>query len=76
MISKVLVSHPFLWLTWLSSYSMFGFYYHCRCAGVTAGQMYTYPARCWRKKRRLGNATDPRLGIYGLHLGKIPASFS
>lgn len=40
--------------------------------GVAAGQMYTYPARCWRKKRRLHNATDPRLGIYGLQLGKIP----
>ena len=40
------------------------------CTGVAAGQMYTYPARCWRKKRRLHNATDPRLGIYGLHLGE------
>ncbi|TKS86505.1 Zinc finger protein DPF3 [Collichthys lucidus] len=30
--------------------------------------MYTYPARCWRKKRRLHNTTDPRLGIYGLQL--------
>lgn len=38
--------------------------------GVAAGQMYTYPARCWRKKRRLHNSTDPRLGIYGLQLGK------
>ncbi|TNM95532.1 hypothetical protein fugu_016615 [Takifugu bimaculatus] len=38
-------------------------------ARVTAGQMYTYPARCWRKKRRLENSTDARLGIYGLHLG-------
>ncbi|XP_030299105.1 zinc finger protein DPF3-like isoform X2 [Sparus aurata] len=41
---------------------------HHRSPGVSAGQMYTYPARCWRKKRRLHNATDPRLGIYGLHL--------
>ncbi|XP_073340094.1 zinc finger protein DPF3-like [Pagrus major] len=41
---------------------------HHRSPGVAAGQMYTYPARCWRKKRRLHNATDPRLGIYGLHL--------
>ena len=44
--------------------------YCCYHAGVSAGQMYTYPARCWRKKRRLHNATDPRLGIYGLQLGK------
>ncbi|XP_056914782.1 zinc finger protein DPF3-like isoform X1 [Takifugu flavidus] len=42
---------------------------HHRSPGVTAGQMYTYPARCWRKKRRLENSTDARLGIYGLHLG-------
>ncbi|XP_035023145.1 zinc finger protein DPF3 isoform X3 [Hippoglossus stenolepis] len=41
---------------------------HHRSPGVSAGQMYTYPARCWRKKRRLHNATDPRLGIYGLQL--------
>eukprot|EP00064_Thunnus_orientalis_P001920 superscaffoldBa00000131_g1924 len=39
--------------------------------GVAAGQMYTYPARCWRKKRRLHNTSDPRLGIYGLQLGKF-----
>uniref|UniRef100_H3DJ81 DPF1-3 N-terminal domain-containing protein n=1 Tax=Tetraodon nigroviridis TaxID=99883 RepID=H3DJ81_TETNG len=43
---------------------------HHRSPGVTAGQMYTYPARCWRKKRRLDNSTDARLGIYGLHLGR------
>ncbi|XP_075874396.1 zinc finger protein DPF3-like [Nelusetta ayraudi] len=41
---------------------------HHRSPGVAAGQMYTYPARCWRKKRRLNNTSDPRLGIYGLHL--------
>ncbi|XP_034531665.1 zinc finger protein DPF3-like isoform X3 [Notolabrus celidotus] len=41
---------------------------HHRSPGVAAGQMYTYPARCWRKKRRLHTATDPRLGIYGLQL--------
>ncbi|XP_072313647.1 zinc finger protein DPF3-like isoform X2 [Eucyclogobius newberryi] len=41
---------------------------HHRSPGVGAGQMYTYPARCWRKKRRLHNSTDSRLGIYGLHL--------
>uniref|UniRef100_A0A3Q3VTG1 DPF1-3 N-terminal domain-containing protein n=1 Tax=Mola mola TaxID=94237 RepID=A0A3Q3VTG1_MOLML len=41
---------------------------HHRSPGMAAGQMYTYPARCWRKKRRLDNTSDPRLGIYGLHL--------
>ncbi|KAM8915405.1 zinc finger protein DPF3-like isoform 2-T2 [Spinachia spinachia] len=41
---------------------------HHRGPGVAAGQMYTYPARCWRKKRRPHNATDTRLGIYGLQL--------
>ncbi|XP_056152221.1 zinc finger protein DPF3-like [Lampris incognitus] len=41
---------------------------HHRSPGVAAGQMYTYPARCWRKKRRLHTATDPRLGLYGLQL--------
>ncbi|XP_062296036.1 zinc finger protein DPF3-like isoform X2 [Scomber scombrus] len=41
---------------------------HHRSPGVAAGQMYTYPARCWRKKRRLHNTSDPRLGIYGLQL--------
>ncbi|KAJ4939031.1 hypothetical protein JOQ06_028494 [Pogonophryne albipinna] len=41
---------------------------HHRSPGVAAGQMYTYPARCWRKKRRLHNATDPGLGIYGLKI--------
>ncbi|KAF6731681.1 Zinc finger protein DPF3 [Oryzias melastigma] len=41
---------------------------HHRSPGGAPGQMYTYPARCWRKKRRLHNTTDPRLGIYGLQL--------
>ncbi|CAL9686429.1 unnamed protein product [Knipowitschia caucasica] len=42
---------------------------HHRNPGVEAGQMYTYPARCWRKKRRLHNSTDTQtLGIYGLRL--------
>ncbi|KAA8582283.1 zinc finger protein DPF3 isoform X2 [Etheostoma spectabile] len=44
---------------------------HHRSPGVEAGQMYTYPARCWRKKRRLHNTTDPRLGIYGLKLDSV-----
>ncbi|CAL8300102.1 unnamed protein product [Boreogadus saida] len=43
---------------------------HQRSPGVAAGQMYTYPARCWRKKRRLHTATDPRLGLYSLQLAR------
>ncbi|XP_061698987.1 zinc finger protein DPF3-like isoform X2 [Syngnathoides biaculeatus] len=41
---------------------------HHRSPGVAAGQMYTYPARCWRKKRRLHTTTDPSLSIFGLKL--------
>ncbi|XP_063049415.1 zinc finger protein DPF3-like [Engraulis encrasicolus] len=41
---------------------------HHRGPGMTAGQMYTYPARCWRKKRRLHTSMDPRLRICGLQL--------
>ncbi|XP_030634880.1 zinc finger protein DPF3 [Chanos chanos] len=41
---------------------------HHRGPGMAAGQMYTYPARCWRKKRRLHTAIDPRLGFCGLPL--------
>nr|XP_057946583.1 zinc finger protein DPF3-like [Doryrhamphus excisus] len=41
---------------------------HHRSPGVASGQMYTYPARCWRKKRRLHTTTDPSLGIFGLQL--------
>ncbi|KAK1793470.1 hypothetical protein P4O66_011847 [Electrophorus voltai] len=37
-------------------------------ASVAAGQMYTYPARCWRKKRRLHTSMDPSLHLYGLHI--------
>ncbi|MGH0119206.1 UNVERIFIED_CONTAM: hypothetical protein FKN15_013301 [Acipenser sinensis] len=29
--------------------------------GLAPGQIYTYPARCWRKKRRLNILEDPRL---------------
>ncbi|KAF0030710.1 hypothetical protein F2P81_017441 [Scophthalmus maximus] len=29
--------------------------------GHAPGQLYTYPARCWRKKRRLNILEDPRL---------------
>ncbi|XP_062379596.1 zinc finger protein DPF3-like isoform X3 [Sardina pilchardus] len=41
---------------------------HHRGPGMTAGQMYTYPARCWRKKRRLHTSMDPRLRLCGLQL--------
>uniref|UniRef100_A0AAY5E9G1 DPF1-3 N-terminal domain-containing protein n=1 Tax=Electrophorus electricus TaxID=8005 RepID=A0AAY5E9G1_ELEEL len=37
---------------------------HHRGPGVAAGQMYTYPARCWRKKRRLHTSMDPSLHLY------------
>ncbi|KAG7277052.1 hypothetical protein CRUP_025462 [Coryphaenoides rupestris] len=33
-----------------------------RGPGHAPGQLYTYPARCWRKKRRLNILEDPRLG--------------
>ncbi|XP_077118068.1 zinc finger protein DPF3 isoform X5 [Ranitomeya variabilis] len=34
-----------------------------RGPGVAPGQLYTYPARCWRKKRRLHHTEDPRLRL-------------
>lgn len=40
------------------------------CLGQAAGQMYTYPARCWRKKRRLLAPLDPQLRLCELRLGK------
>lgn len=44
--------------------------YVCVCPGQAAGQMYTYPARCWRKKRRLHPPLDPQLRLCELRLGK------
>ncbi|CDQ68076.1 unnamed protein product [Oncorhynchus mykiss] len=41
---------------------------HHRSPGVAAGQMYTYPARCWRKKRRLHTSMDPPLRLCGLQI--------
>ncbi|KAM6038244.1 spectrin beta chain, non-erythrocytic 4-like [Chlamydotis macqueenii] len=35
-----------------------------RGPGLAPGQIYTYPARCWRKKRRLSILEDPRLRPY------------
>ncbi|XP_016429229.1 zinc finger protein DPF3-like [Sinocyclocheilus rhinocerous] len=39
-----------------------------RVPGLAAGQMYTYPARCWRKKRRLHPPLDPQLRLCELRL--------
>uniref|UniRef100_A0A673NA82 Zinc finger protein DPF3 n=1 Tax=Sinocyclocheilus rhinocerous TaxID=307959 RepID=A0A673NA82_9TELE len=39
-----------------------------RGPGLAAGQMYTYPARCWRKKRRLHPPLDPQLRLCELRL--------
>lgn len=41
----------------------------CVCVGQASGQMYTYPARCWRKKRRLLAPLDPQLRLCELRLG-------
>ncbi|XP_037541293.1 zinc finger protein DPF3 [Nematolebias whitei] len=41
---------------------------HHRQPGQAAGQMYTYPARCWRKKRRLHPPLDPQLRLCELRL--------
>ncbi|XP_028997067.1 zinc finger protein DPF3 isoform X3 [Betta splendens] len=39
-----------------------------RRPGQAAGQMYTYPARYWRKKRRLHPPLDPQLRLCELRL--------
>lgn len=39
-------------------------------AGHAPGQLYTYPARCWRKKRRLNILEDPRLVPIEFKIGK------
>ncbi|XP_018583197.1 zinc finger protein DPF3 isoform X2 [Scleropages formosus] len=45
-----------------------------RGPGLAAGQMYTYPARCWRKKRRLHPPMDPQLRLCELRLeGELAA---
>eukprot|EP00063_Salmo_salar_P086760 XP_014061595.1 PREDICTED: zinc finger protein DPF3-like [Salmo salar] len=36
--------------------------------GLGAGQIYAYPARCWRKKRRLHPPMDPQLRLCELRL--------
>ncbi|XP_051909367.1 zinc finger protein DPF3 isoform X3 [Hippocampus zosterae] len=39
-----------------------------RQPGRVSGQMYAYPARCWRKKRRLHSPLDPQLRLCELRL--------
>ncbi|KAK1795600.1 hypothetical protein P4O66_001096 [Electrophorus voltai] len=39
-----------------------------RGPGLAAGQMYSYPARCWRKKRQLHPPIDPQLRLCELRL--------
>lgn len=41
--------------------------------GLAPGQIYTYPARCWRKKRRLNILEDPRLRPCEFKIGKEEA---
>lgn len=38
--------------------------------GLAPGQIYTYPARCWRKRRRLNILEDPRLRPCEFKIGK------
>lgn len=39
-------------------------------AGLAAGQLYSYPARRWRKKRRAHPPEDPRLAFPSIKPGK------
>ncbi|XP_038637520.1 zinc finger protein DPF3-like isoform X3 [Scyliorhinus canicula] len=39
-----------------------------RGPGLAPGQLYTYPARCWRKKRHLHTPEDPRLRLCEIKL--------
>lgn len=39
-------------------------------AGLAPGQLYTYPARCWRKKRRLHPPEDPKLRLLEIKPGE------
>ncbi|EHB11048.1 Zinc finger protein DPF3 [Heterocephalus glaber] len=38
--------------------------------GLAPGQLYTYPARCWRKKRRLHPPEDPKLRLLEIKPGE------
>jgi hypothetical protein len=37
----------------------------CVVAGNYEGQLYTYPAKRWKKKKRLFNFTERRAGVHG-----------
>lgn len=39
-------------------------------SGLAPGQLYTYPARCWRKKRRLHPPEDSRLKLLEIKPGR------
>uniref|UniRef100_A0A8B9MHM9 Double PHD fingers 2 n=1 Tax=Accipiter nisus TaxID=211598 RepID=A0A8B9MHM9_9AVES len=41
-----------------------------RGPGLAAGQLYSYPARRWRKKRRAHPPEDPRLSFPSIKPGK------
>lgn len=41
----------------------FSFWCFSVTSGVAPGQLYTYPARRWRKKRRSHPPEDPRLAF-------------
>uniref|UniRef100_A0A452FY81 Double PHD fingers 3 n=1 Tax=Capra hircus TaxID=9925 RepID=A0A452FY81_CAPHI len=41
-----------------------------RGPGLAPGQLYTYPARCWRKKRRLHPPEDPKLRLLEIKPGE------
>lgn len=49
---------------------LFVFNFHsCVIIGAAPGQLYTYPARRWRKKRRSHPPEDPRLAFPPLKAG-------
>lgn len=48
----------------------------CLSTGLAPGQLYTYPARCWRKKRRLHPPEDPKLRLLEIKPGKCPVELS
>lgn len=48
------------------------FFFFCVLSGVAPGQLYTYPARRWRKKRRSHPPEDPRLAFPPLKAGIAP----
>ncbi len=44
--------------------------------GVAPGQLYTYPARRWRKKRKVNPPEDPRLALPSVKSGTQPLTSS